>query len=154
MQTITRNGSNISLWYFDDSTTVTVQSEKTIIGDVNSPDLIIQDCTTDNVTLHTGVDAKADWYGQKYKYDGSSWSENADFVSHGILNEDINDSVTTIPVLNIASFRAGGDKVRILNERISYTGVDGNNLTGVTRAVDSTDAASYTKDTPIMPVKD
>ena len=106
------------------------------------PELIIADCTTSDATLHTGVDAKSDYWGWKYKHDGSSWSTNTDFKGSNSLSSDINDSVTTIPVGNSNPFTASGT-VQIGDEKITYNGVDGTNLTGCTRGTASTDAASH-----------
>ena len=143
MQTIVRNGTNISLYYLTDNKTVDITSTETTISEGDTPELIIQDCTTSNATLHTDVDAKSDWWGWKYKHDGSSWSTNADFKGMNNLTSDINDSVTTIPVINTNPFTASGT-VQIDDEKITYTGVDGTNLTGCTRGAASTSAASHT----------
>ena len=93
--------------------------------------------------MRTDVDAQATWWGWKYKHDGSSWSANADYKGANNLTSDINDSVTTIPVGNSNPFTASGT-VQIGDEKITYTGVDGTNLTGCTRGTASTNAASYT----------
>ena len=55
---------------------------------------------------------------------------------------NINDSVTTIPVVSSNPFTASGT-VQIGDEKITYTGVDGTNLTGCTRGTASTSAASH-----------
>ena len=143
MQTIVRKDTNVSLYYLADSKTVNISSDLTTISEGGTPELIIQDCTTSNATLRTGVDEQAAWWGHKYKHDGSSWSANADFKGSNSITSDINDSVTTIPVGNSNPFTASGT-VQIEDEKITYTGVDGTNLTGCTRGVASTDAASHT----------
>ena len=142
MQTIVRNGTNISLYYLADSKTVSIGSDSTTISDGGTPELIIADCDSSNATLHTGVDAQATWWGWKYKHDGSSWSANSDFKGSNSLTSDINDSVTTIPVKNSNPFTTSGT-VQIGDEKITYTGVDGTNLTGCTRGAASTSAASH-----------
>ena len=145
MQTIVRNGTNVSLYYLTDSKTVDITSTKTTISEGGTPELIISDCTTSNATLHTGVDEQATWWGWKYKYDGSSWSANSDFKGSNNLTTDINDSVTTIPVFNTNPFTASGT-VQIGDEKITYTGVDGTNLTGCTRGAESTSATNHSAD--------
>ena len=142
MQTIVRNGTNISLYYLTDSKTVDITSTETTISEGGTPELIISDCTTSNATLHTGVDEQATRWGWKYKHDGSSWSANADFKGRNSLTSDINDSVTTIPVKNSNPFTTSGT-IQINDEKITYTGVDGTNLTGCTRGAASTSAASH-----------
>jgi len=58
------------------------------------------------------------------------------------LDTAINSSITSITVLNGFTFPNTGI-VQIGSEKISYTGVDGNSLTGCTRGVLSTTAASH-----------
>ena len=142
MQTIVRNGTNVSLYYLADSKTVDIGSDKTTISEGGTPELIIADCNSSNATLHQGVDAKSDYWGHKYKHDGSSWSNNSDYVGVNSLASDINASVTTIPVGNSNPFTSSGT-VQINDEKITYTGVDGTNLTGCTRGANSTTAASH-----------
>ena len=142
MQTIVRNGTDISLYYLDDSKTVDIGSDETTISSGGTPELIISDCDTSNATLHTGVDAQATWWGWKYKHDGSSWSANADWKGSADLAGDLNDSTTTISVNNTNPFTSSGT-VQIDDEKITYTGVDGTNLTGATRGASSTSAASH-----------
>lgn len=142
MQTIVRNGTNISIYYLTDSKTVDITSTETTISEGGTPELIIQDCTTSNATLHTGVDEQATWWGWKYKHDGSSWSDNADFKGSNNLTSNINDSVNQISVGTTNPFTTSGT-VQINDEKITYTGVDGTNLTGCTRGAASTSAASH-----------
>ena len=151
MQTIVRKDTNVSLYYYPDSKTIDISSDKTTISEGGTPELIISDCTTSDATLHTGVDAKSDWYGWKYKHDGSSWSANADFKGGSDLPSDINDSVTTIPVNSTNPFTTSGT-VQIGDEKITYTGVDGTNLTGCTRGAASTSAASHSQNIEVRQV--
>ena len=142
MQTIVRKDTNVSLYYLADSKTVNISSDQTTISTGGTPELIIADCNSSNVTLHTGVEAKSDWFGGKYKYDGSSWSANTSFKGERFLQADINDSVTTINVGKTNAFTSSGT-VQIGDEKITYTGVDETNLTGCTRGAESTSAASH-----------
>jgi len=142
MQTIVRKDTNVSLYYLADNKTVNIGSDQTTISEGGTPELIIADCNSSNATLHTGVDAKSDYWGWKYKHDGSAWSANSDFKGSNDLSSDINDSVTTIPVGNSNPFTASGT-IQIGDEKITYTGVDGTNLTGCTRGAASTSAASH-----------
>lgn len=151
MQTIVRKDTNVSLYYLEDGKTVDVGSSQITISDGGTPELIIADCNSSNATLHTGVDAQATWWGWKYKHDGSSWSANADYKGGNILTSDINNSVTTIPVENSNPFTTSGT-VQIGDEKITYTGVDGTNLTGCTRGAASTSAASHTSDDTVTQI--
>jgi len=151
MQTIVRNGTNVSLYYLTDGKTVDITSTETTISEGGTPELIIQDCTTSDATLRTGVDAKSDYWGWKYKHDGSSWSANTDYKGVTYLSSDINGSVTTIPVDTSNPFTTSGT-VQINDEKITYTGVDGTNLTGCTRGTASTDAASHTSNDTVTQI--
>tara|TARA_R100000008_G_scaffold73715_1_gene52253 strand:- start:20 stop:475 length:456 start_codon:yes stop_codon:yes gene_type:complete len=142
MQTIVRKDTNVSLYYLADSKTVNIGSDSTTISEGGTPELIIADCNSSNATLHQSVDTKSDWWGWKYKHDGSAWSANSDYKGFNKLPSDINGSVTTIPVTNSNPFTASGT-VQIGDEKITYTGVDGTNLTGCTRGAASTSAASH-----------
>ncbi len=143
MKTLVRKDTNISLYLWADNITVNIGSESTVVGDPSNPTMLIMDCDTSNAVLHTSVDDKSDWYGWKYKHDGSAWSTNADWVGRRGLKTDIDNSVTTINVGNSNAFTSSGT-VQIDDEKITYTGVDGTNLTGCTRGAASTSAASHT----------
>ena len=151
MQTIVRNGTNISLYYYSDSKTINIGSDSTTISEGGTTELIIADCDSSNATLHQGVDTKSDWFGWKYKHDGSAWSANTDFKGSRYLKADINDSATTINVGNSNAFTTSGT-VQIDDEKITYTGVDGTNLTGCTRGAASTSAASHTSYTLVTQI--
>tara|TARA_Y100000996_G_scaffold410970_1_gene394277 strand:- start:45 stop:500 length:456 start_codon:yes stop_codon:yes gene_type:complete len=151
MQTIVRKDTNVSLYYLVDSKTVNIDSDQTTISDGGTPELIIADCNSSNAVLHQSVDTKSDWWGWKYKHDGSSWSANADYKGSNNLTSDINDSVTTIPVGNSNPFTESGT-VQIGDEKITYTGVDGTNLTGCTRGAASTSAASHTSGSSVTQI--
>ena len=151
MQTIVRKDTNISLYYLADNKTVNIGSDQTTIKDGDTTELIIADCNSSNVVLRTGVDAKSDYWGWKYKHDGSAWSVNPDYKGRNSLTSNINDSVTTIPVANTNAFTASGT-VQIGDEKITYTGVDGKNLTGCTRGAASTSAASHSAFTDVTQI--
>ena len=142
MKTIVRKSDNVSLYLYPDDKEITLESNRVVIGPTDNPELYIADCNSSNVDLHTGVDDKADFWGQKYKHDGSSWSVNTNYKGSNQLTSDINDSVTTIPVKNSNPFTTSGT-IQIGDEKITYTGVDGTNLTGCTRGAASTSAASH-----------
>tara|TARA_B100000427_G_C15482576_1_gene583786 strand:- start:38 stop:493 length:456 start_codon:yes stop_codon:yes gene_type:complete len=151
MKTIVRKSDNVSLYLYDNDKEITLESNRTVIGPTDNPELYISDCNSSNVEIHTDVDNKSDYWGRKYKHDGSSWSANSDYKGGGWLQTDINDSGTTIAVGLTNAFTSSGT-VQIDNEKISYTGVDGTNLTGCTRGAASTSAASHTARTFIQQI--
>ena len=46
MKTIVRKSDNISLYLFADDKEVTLESDKTVIGPTDNPDLYIADCNS------------------------------------------------------------------------------------------------------------
>lgn len=79
MKTIVRNGSNVSLYLFEDSVYVDIAADKTTVGD--PVQFYVDDCTTDNVTLFEGVTAPAEWTGWKYLYTAAGgWVLNPDWT--------------------------------------------------------------------------
>ena len=92
MQTIVRKDTNVSLYYLADSKTVNIGSDSTTISEGGTPELIISDCNSSNAVLHQSVDTKSDWWGWKYKHDGSAWSANSDFKGRRISVEESNSS--------------------------------------------------------------
>ena len=138
------------IYLFADSTVINLESNRTVIGDPE--ELIISDCNSNNVTVHTGVTDPGDYWGWKYNYDGSSLSSNTRFKGDSILTSALNDSATTIPVKNSKPFVTSGGTVQIGDEKITYTGVTSTSLTGCTRVASSTTAASHSQDDTIVQV--
>ena len=79
MKTIVRNGTNVSLYLFDDAETVVMTATETIVG--APPRLIISDCSTENATLFEGVTNPEAWTGWKYLYTAAGgWVLNPDWT--------------------------------------------------------------------------
>jgi hypothetical protein len=71
------------------------------------------------------------------------------------LNGDINSSTTTIVLTDASQFPSTGTNfIQIGTEEISYTGVSTNTLTGVTRGVRNTSAASHSDGATITDTSD
>ena len=72
------------------------------------------------------------------------WGGTVSGEAQTSLNGGINASTTTIVLTDASLFPTSGTNfVQIGNEEISYTGISGNTLTGVTRGVRNTTAASH-----------
>ena len=78
MKTIIRNGTNVSLYLFDDATEVVVTDTEITVG--NPAQLIVDDCFNGNATLYTTPPAPEDWTGWKYLFDGTTWTLNPGYV--------------------------------------------------------------------------
>ncbi len=65
------------------------------------------------------------------------------------LNEDLDDSETTITLDDASDLPSAGGAILIDNEIITYTGISSENLTGCTRGVGSTVAAAHDDNTKV-----
>ena len=73
-----------------------------------------------------------------------SWGGEEPGAATTTLNGAINDSTTTIVLTDVSQFPSSGTNfILIGTEEISYTGISTNTLTGVTRGVRNTTAASH-----------
>jgi hypothetical protein len=81
MKTIVENSTNLSKYLLDDSKAVSIGSDKITVGDPSSPDFYIGDLNSGNCTLHENVtNAPDDWTGNKYTFDGTTWTQDSNWV--------------------------------------------------------------------------
>ena len=84
MKTITENATKLSKYLFEDSKSVSMESDKIIVGDPSSPDFWIGDLNSGNATLTENVtDAPSNWKGNRYTYDPAAdpkWVANSDWI--------------------------------------------------------------------------
>ena len=71
MKTIVETGTNLSKYVFDDATELTVNGDN-----IATTQFIIGDLNSANAVVHDGVTPPEDWVGNKYKLDGTTWSDN------------------------------------------------------------------------------
>ena len=79
-KTLTFNDTGRSPYLFDDAKNVTMGSDKITVGDDANPDSYIGDMNSGNATLHEGVTGPDDWQGNRYTFDGTTWTEVAGWV--------------------------------------------------------------------------
>lgn len=80
MQTITRRGTDVSLYLIDDGVEVDMGIQNTVVG--NPPEYVISDCSVLNAHLYEGVSSPEDWIGGKYLYTPEAgWTLNPNY--HG-----------------------------------------------------------------------
>ena len=79
MKTIVETSTSLSKYLLDDDVTITATATEITVGD--PAQFIIGDLNTGNATITENVtDAPADWAGNKYTYDGTTWTQNPDWV--------------------------------------------------------------------------
>lgn len=79
MKTIVETATKLSKYLLEDDVYVSMNSDDITVG--APAQFIIGDMTTDTATLYTDVsDSPEDWLGNKYKYDGTTWTQNPDWV--------------------------------------------------------------------------
>ena len=81
MKTIVENSTNLSKYLFENDMTLNIGSEEIAVGDPSNLDFYIGDLNSSNCTLHENVtNAPADWIGNKYTFDGTTWTQDSNWV--------------------------------------------------------------------------
>jgi hypothetical protein len=153
----TITGSNFGASDFDDkkfmvtsvpsttTLTITMPSNETGSGATTSGGIRVQHY------YPVGPAVQAEGFG----YGLGSWGGEAAGAVTTTLNGAINDSTTTIVLSDASQFPDSGTNfILIGTEEISYTGVSSNTLTGVTRGVRNTTAASHSDGATITNTSD
>ena len=79
MKTIVETATGLSKYLLADDVTVVSNADHIVVG--NPPQFIIGDLNSGTVTLTENVtNAPADWTGNKYFFDGTTWTLNPDWV--------------------------------------------------------------------------
>lgn len=74
------NADNRCPYVFDDSVTITPAADRLQVRNNGGHDFDIGDMNSSNATVHEGATAPADWKGNRYTYDGTTWTEVAGWV--------------------------------------------------------------------------
>ena len=79
MKTIVETSTKLSKYLLADDVTITATANYITVGDPAK--FIIADLNSGNTTITENVtNAPSDWIGNKYKFDGTTWSANPDWV--------------------------------------------------------------------------
>jgi len=114
--------------------TITMPSVETGSGATQSGGIRVQHY------YHVGPDVQAQGFGWSL----GSWGGEEVGAFTTVLSSDINSSTTSITLNDASQFPSSGTNfIQIGTEEISYTGISTNTLTGVTRGVRNTTAASH-----------
>jgi hypothetical protein len=77
--------NNVAIYKFADDKHIGLEADKIVVG--NPEELIIADCNISNTTVYTGVtDTPDDWAGNKYLYDGTTWTNNPNWRDPATLD--------------------------------------------------------------------
>jgi hypothetical protein len=77
-KTITRKSNNVSVFVLHNDATVDLAAtpNATVRGNTGgSVDFDISELNSSNATVHEGVTAPGDWQGNRYTFDGTTWTE-------------------------------------------------------------------------------
>ena len=87
MKTIVETSSGLSKYLLADDVTITATADNITVGD--PAQFIIGDLNSTTVTVTDGVtNAPSDWTGNKYFFDGTSWTANSDWVDPTLDDEE------------------------------------------------------------------
>ena len=79
MKTIVETSSQLSKYLLADDVAINMTSDNITVG--NPAQFIVGDMNSGTATLYTDVtDSPSDWFGCKYKYDGTTWAANPDWI--------------------------------------------------------------------------
>jgi hypothetical protein len=79
MKTIVETSTKLSKYLLADDVAITATADNITVGD--PAQFIIGDLNSTTVTITDNVtNAPADWTGNKYKLDGTTWTLNPDWV--------------------------------------------------------------------------
>ena len=150
-------GSNFSASDFDDKTFMVTSTPTNVTATITMP----SNETGSGATTSGGIRVQIYYsVGPAEQLPGFGWglASFGGTVANALtttLNGAIDASTTTIVLTSVINFPSTGTNyISIDNEDISYTGISGNTLTGVTRAARGTTAASHSNGATITNTSD
>jgi hypothetical protein len=79
VKTIVETATNLSKYLLEDDVTVTSTPTEITVGD--PAQFVVCDLNSDNATVVENVtNAPSDWTGNKYTFDGTTWTQNPNWV--------------------------------------------------------------------------
>ena len=86
MKTIVETASGLSKYLLADDVTIVSNADNIVVGD--PAQFIIGDLNSGNVTITENVtNSPEDWSGNKYFFDGTTWTLNPDWVDPATLED-------------------------------------------------------------------
>ena len=87
MKTIVETSTKLSKYLLADDVTITSTSDNITVGD--PAQFIIADLNSGNTTITENVtNAPSNWSGNRYTFDGTSWSANSDWLDPDTIEGD------------------------------------------------------------------
>lgn len=79
MKTIVENATGLSKFVYEDDVVITMEADRIVVGD---PEILIVGCHNENdSTVYENVtNVPEDWSGNKYTFDGTTWTLNPNWV--------------------------------------------------------------------------
>lgn len=79
MKTIVEAATGLSKYLLEDNVVITANSDHIVVGD--PVEFIIWDLNSSTSTITGSVtNAPSDWTGNKYTFDGTTWTQNPNWV--------------------------------------------------------------------------
>jgi hypothetical protein len=79
MKTIVETATGLSKYLLEDDVSVTANSDHIVVGD--PADFIVADLNSSTATITENVtNAPSDWTGNKYTFDGTTWTQDPNWV--------------------------------------------------------------------------
>ena len=79
MKTIVETATGLSKYLLEDDVSVTANSDHIVVGDPVK--FIVADLNSSTVTITENVtNAPSDWTGNKYTFDGTTWTQDPNWV--------------------------------------------------------------------------
>lgn len=86
MKTIVETSTGLSKYLLADDVTIVSNADHIVVGD--PAQFIIGDLNAGTVTITDNVtNAPEDWSGNKYMFDGTTWTLNPDWIDPATLEE-------------------------------------------------------------------
>jgi len=148
-----KNSDNLVVRAYETTDVITLESNQ--IKVVNSSGVEFEVWTqgtgynNSNMTVHDSVTLPSGYTHSKFKYDGSSWTQDSNWIDEpglliGNVETAINDSATNLHAIGIRDTGVEvGETLQIENEKVTVAAVvDIDNIT-IARGASSTTAASH-----------
>jgi len=157
-----KNSDNLVVRAYETTDVITLESNQ--IKVVNSSGVEHERWTqgtgynNSNMTVHDSVTLPSGYAHGKFKYDGSSWTQDSNWIDEpglliGNVETAINDSATNLHAIGIRDTGVEvGETLQIENEKVTVAAVvDIDNIT-IARGASSTTAASHAANSIIYKV--